>query len=71
MLPGPLGAAVYRYTLDRVNEINDSLKKKKKNTAGTDRGRGGAKTGGVLRRAFCALFLCLFYPHPSRNHSFT
>jgi len=28
--PGHLGAAVYRHTLDRVNAINDSLKKKKK-----------------------------------------
>jgi len=28
--PGQPGAAVYRHTLDRVNAINDSLKKKKK-----------------------------------------
>jgi len=27
--PGQPGAAVYRHTLDRVNAINDSLKKKK------------------------------------------
>ena len=37
--PARLGAAVHRHTLDRVNAINDSLKKKKRKVKGTGMGR--------------------------------